>query len=98
MIPKMPASALQKKYRSLIDELADLRHSSEESLVALERLLQEFHGSAAALGPELAAVACDKLADQLEAEAHRSVSQRRKRLLLTAVDVVDHMTFPKSQP
>jgi hypothetical protein len=89
---------LYRKYRRLIEELADERRPCEVSLTALRTLLQQFQDTVAALGPSSAAYVCDELADQLEHEALRSTGKHRRDVLLAAVKAFDGMTFPKSKP
>lgn len=94
----MDRPELYRKYRRLIEELADERRPCEVSLTALRALLQEFQDTVAALGPSNAAFVCDELADQLEHAALRSTGKHRRDVLLAAVKAFDGMTFPKSKP
>jgi hypothetical protein len=89
---------LYRKYRPLIEELADERRPFEVSLTTLRGLLQEFQDTVAALGPSAAAFVCDELADQLEHEALRSTGKHRRDVLLAAVKTFEAMTFPRSNP
>jgi len=91
----MNGPELYREYRRLIEKLADERRPSEVSLTALRALLQQFQGTAAALGASNAASLCDELADQLEHEALRSTSKHRRDVLLAAVKAFDGMTFAK---
>ena len=93
----MPERELYRKYRRLIEELADKPRSAEFSLGALRALLQEFERNAAALGSATAGFVCDELADQLEHEALRSVAKHRRDVLLAAVKAFDGMKFPSSK-
>jgi hypothetical protein len=47
----MPERALYRKYRRLIEEVADERRSAELSFGTLRALLQEFRDNAATLDP-----------------------------------------------
>jgi hypothetical protein len=94
----MHSPELYRKYRALIETLADERGPSEVSLTALRALLQKFQDTAAVLGPSSATFVCDELADQLEHEALRSTRKHRRDVLLAAVKAFDGMTFPKSMP
>jgi hypothetical protein len=89
---------LYRKYRRLIQELADERRSVELSLTALRALLQEFQRNAAEFGSATAGFVCDELADQLEHEALRSTAKHRRDVLLAAAKAFDAMTFPNSKP
>jgi hypothetical protein len=89
---------LYRKYRRLIEELADERCPFEVSLTTLRALLQEFQDTAAAFGASAAAFVRDELADQLEHEALRATRKHRRDVLLAAVKAFDGMTFPKSTP
>jgi hypothetical protein len=93
----MPELGLYRKYRPLIEQLANERRSAELSLGALRALLQEFQVNAAALGPTAAGVACDELAGQLEHEALRSTVKHRRDVLLAAVKAFEVMSFPSSK-
>ena len=89
---------LYRKYRRLIEELADERRPFEVSLTTLRALLQEFQDTASVLGPSAATFVCNELADQLEHEALRSTGKHRRDVLLAAVKTFDGMTFHKSKP
>ena len=94
----MHGPELYRKYRRLIEELADERRPPEVSLSALRALLQEYQDTATGLGPSNAGFVCDELADQLEHEALRSTGKHRRDVLLAAVKAFDGMTFSKSKP
>jgi hypothetical protein len=89
---------LYRKYRGLIEALADERHSAELSLTILRGLLQEFQRKAAELGFTTANLVRDELAHQLEHEALRSTGKHRRDVLLAAVKAFDGMTFPNPKP
>ena len=93
----MPERELYRKYRRLIEELADEERSAELSLRALRALLQEFERNAAELGSRTAGFVCDELAKQLEHEALCSVAKHRRDILLAAVKAFDGMTFPSTK-
>jgi hypothetical protein len=88
---------LYRKYRGLIEAIADERRPSELSLRVLRDLLQEFQRDAAALAPTAAGFVCDELADQLEHEALRSMVKHRRDVLSAAVKAFDSMTFSSSK-
>lgn len=90
----MPGPDLYRKYRRLIEDLADERRSTELSLAALRALLRQFEGEASALEAATANFVCDEIADQLEHEALRSTSQHRRDVLLAAVKGFEGMSFP----
>ena len=52
---------LYRKYRQLIEGLADERHSTELSLTTLHALLQQFESEAGALEPAAAGFVATKL-------------------------------------
>ena len=89
---------LYRKYRRLIEALADERCPAERSLRVLRALLQEFQHDAAPLGPAAAGFVCDELADQLEHEVLRSMVKHRRDVLSAAVKAFDGMTFPNPKP
>jgi hypothetical protein len=89
----MHRTELYRKYRRLIEELADERRPIELSLAGLHPLLQEFQHDAAALGSDTASFVCDELADQLEHEALRSTRRHRRDILNAAVKAFDCMSF-----
>ena len=89
----MHGPELYRKYRQLIEGLADERRSTELSLTALHALLQQFQSEAAALEPAEAGSVCDEIADQLEHEALRATSSHRRDVLLAAVKGFDGMLF-----
>jgi len=93
----MQERELYRRYRGLIEELADERRSAEVSLGALRALLQEFERNAAELGSATAGFVRDELAKQLEHEALCSVAKHRRDVLLAAVKAFDGMTFPSSK-
>jgi len=93
----MPDRKLYRKYRGLIEALADERCPTELSFRVLRALLQEFQQDATALGPAAAGFVCDELADQLEHEAVRSMVKHRRDVLSAAVKAFDGMTFPNSK-
>ena len=93
----MHGPELYRKYRRLIEELADERRPPQVSLTALRALLQEFQDTAAGLGPTNAGFVCDELADQLEHEAIRSTGKHRRDILFAAVKAFDSMTFTKAK-
>ena len=74
----MHGSELYRKYRQLIEGLADERRSTELSLTTLHALLQQFESEAGALEPAAAGFVCDEIADQLEHEALRATSRHRR--------------------
>jgi hypothetical protein len=92
----MPGPNLYKKYRQLIEALANERRSG--ALGSLRDLLQQFQGEAAALDVPTANFVCDELADQLEHEALRAISRHRRDVLLAAVKGFDGMSFAKAKP
>ena len=89
---------LYRKYRRLIEDLADERRSTELSLKTLRAVLQQFESEAAPLEAATANSACDEIADQLEHEALRSTSKHRRDLLLAAVKGFEGMSFPVAKP
>jgi hypothetical protein len=93
----MPDRELYRKYRRLIEAVADERHPAELSFRVLRALLQEFQHDAATLGPTAAGFVCDELADQLEHEALRSMVKHRRDVLSAAVKAFDGMTFPSAK-
>jgi len=80
----MHGSELYRKYRCLIEDLADERSSTELSLMALHALLQQFEHEAATLETSTANFFCEEIADQLEHEALRSTSRHRRDVLSAA--------------
>ena len=90
----MPGPDLYRKYRRLIEDLADERRSRELSLATLRALLQQFESEAAAFEAGTANFVCDEIADQLEHEALRSTSRHRRDVLLAAVKGFEGMSFP----
>jgi hypothetical protein len=92
----MHGSQLYRKYRQLIEGLADERRSTELSLTALHALLQQFQSEAAALEPGAAGFVCDEIADQLEHEALRATSRHRRDVLLAAVKGFDSFAGAKT--
>jgi hypothetical protein len=88
---------LYRKYRGLIEAIADERRPAELSLRVLRDLLQQFQDHAAALAPTAAGFVCDELADQLEHEALRSMVKHRRDVLSAAVKAFDSMTFSSSK-
>jgi hypothetical protein len=73
----MHGSELYRKYRQLIEGLADERRSTELSLTTLHALLQQFESEAGTLESAAAGFVCDEIADQLEQEALRATSRHR---------------------
>jgi hypothetical protein len=94
----MPGSDLYRKYRRLIEELADERCSTGQSLTALRALPQQFETETAALEVSTTHFVCDEIADQLEHEALRSTSKHRRDVLLAAVKGFDGMALPRAKP
>jgi hypothetical protein len=89
----MHGPELYRKYRALIEKLADERRPAEVSLTALHTLLQEFQELAAALGPSSAEFLCDELGEQLDHEALGSTRKHRQDVSLAAVKAFDGMAF-----
>jgi hypothetical protein len=94
----MQGPDLYRKFRSLIEELADEPLSLELSLTRLHVLLEQFALDATALEVPKANFVCEEIADQLEHEALRCTSRHRRDVLLAAVKGFDSMAFPKSKP
>ena len=90
----MPGPDLYRKYRRLIEGVADEPRSTELSRAALRDLLKQFETEAGALNSSAANFVCDEIAGQLEQEALRSTSKHRRDVLLTAVKGFEDMSFP----
>ena len=88
---------LYKKYRQLIEELANRPHSRDRWLTDLHTLLQRFASEATMLEPGSAHLLCEELADQLEQEALRATTTHRRNVLLGAVKGFDAMSFPVAE-
>lgn len=89
---------LYSKYRRLVEELADERRSTGQSVTALRALLQQFESEAATLEVSTIHFVCDEIAGQLEHEALRSTSTHRRDVLLATVKGFEGMAFPKAKP
>ena len=87
----MLARDLYRKYRRLIEDLADERRPTELSLSALKDVLDQFECEAA--GFEVKNFVCDEIADQLEHVAVRATTTHRRTVLLAAVKGIDAMAF-----
>jgi hypothetical protein len=75
----MPGPDLYRKYRRLIEGVADEPRSTELSRAALRDLLKQFETEAGALNSSAANFVCDEIAGQLEQEALRSTSKHHRR-------------------
>jgi hypothetical protein len=94
----MLARDLYRKYRLLIEDLADERRPTELSLNALKAVLEQFEREAAGFEVKKARFVCDEIADQLEHEAVRATTTHRRAVLLAAVKGIDAMTFTSEKP
>jgi hypothetical protein len=71
---------LYRKYRQLIEGLADERRSTELSLTTLHALLQQFESEAGALEPAAAGFVSDEIADCGRQGLRRHVIRRGENL------------------
>ena len=93
----MQEHELYKKYRQLIEELANRPHSRNRWLTDLQTLLQRFASEANMLEPGSAHLLCEEIADQLEQEALSATTTHCRNVLLGAVKGFDAMSFPLRQ-
>ena len=91
----MQTHELYKKYRQLIENLANKPSPREIWLKSLHSLQQQFEREATALQPGSASLLCEELSDQLEHEALRSTGKHRRDVLLAAVKGFDEMSTQK---
>jgi hypothetical protein len=93
----MQGPSLYRKYRHLVEDLADEGRPMDQSLTALRAVLQQFEREAAALEVTKARFVCDEIADQLEHEALRATTTHRRAILLAAVKRIDAMAFSSAK-
>ena len=93
----MQEHKLYKKYRQLIEELANRRDLRDRWLTDLHTLLQRFASEATMLEPGSAHLLCEELADQLEQEALYATTTLGRNVLLGAVKGFDAMSFLLTQ-
>jgi hypothetical protein len=91
----MPSLDLYRKYRELIEAVANEACPTQRSLTTLRGVLQEFEHEAAAMTTGQAHFVCDEIANQLEHEALHSTSEHRRKILQAAVKGFDDMSLGK---
>jgi hypothetical protein len=88
---------LYKKYRQLIEELANRPELRNRWLADRHTLLQRFATEATMDEEESAYLLCEELADQFKQEVLRVTTTHRRNLLLGAVKGFDALSLPLAQ-
>jgi hypothetical protein len=94
----MRGADMYRKYRQLIEELANEASPTQLSLTTLRRVLREFESEASVLTPAVTHFVCDEIANQLEHEALHSTSRHRRDILLAAVKGFDDVSHHRPHP